>query len=80
MAGKTKRANNYGLIVEKIFFNRYQPGINEFEFNRGEIPKAAADLGLTAPRTLVMSSTLSGIGDLCRTQFSKPSPCSRMDR
>jgi hypothetical protein len=44
--------NRYTRIIERIFFSHYQEGVREFEFDREEIVRVAAELGITLPRNL----------------------------
>ncbi|EKO3969478.1 endonuclease [Vibrio fluvialis] len=46
------RQNRYALIIEKIFFNHYQPGIKTFEFLRTEFSEVAEELGIKLPSNL----------------------------
>ena len=52
MARTADKANNYAQIVEKIFFDRYRPGMTEIEFERDDIPDAAQKLGLPRPKNV----------------------------
>ena len=40
-----KGLNRYQALIEKIFFDHFEGGTNEFEFVREELEKGAADLG-----------------------------------
>ena len=41
-----KRKNRYQALIEKIFFDHFEKGKSEFEFQRTELEKGAADLGI----------------------------------
>lgn len=41
-----KKAAIYNALIEKVFFDHYRQGTEEFEFERKEFKKAAADLGI----------------------------------
>jgi hypothetical protein len=42
----------YDALIVRIFKNHYEKGIDEFEFDRGEIEKVAAKLKLRLPKNL----------------------------
>ncbi|MGQ0485792.1 MAG: endonuclease [Hyphomicrobiales bacterium] len=44
--------NHYLALIEKIFFDRYKPGIETFEFERTELEKAAKTLKIALPKNL----------------------------
>lgn len=44
--------NRYERLIEKIFFDRWQNGAKEFEFEREDLEKAAAELGIRLPKNL----------------------------
>src|SRR3989339_1402925 len=48
--GKAK--NRYSVIIEKIFFNYYKPGIKEFSFDRQEIIQTAKKLKIELPKNI----------------------------
>lgn len=50
MAKKTERPNRYKQLIESIFFDHWQKGDVEFEFERGEIESVAAKLGIKLPK------------------------------
>ena len=45
-------ANRYTRLIEHIFVQHYEEGAEVVTFNRDEIPKAAADLGIKLPKNL----------------------------
>ena len=45
------KQNRYALIIEKIFFNHYEPGLKKFEFLRSELSEAE-ELGIKLPSNL----------------------------
>jgi hypothetical protein len=45
-------SNAYRAILERIFLDRYYEGADELLFDREEIPKAAATLGLPCPKNV----------------------------
>lgn len=44
--------NRYKLLIEKIFFDRYRKGQSEVKFSRGDLPKAAKEIGIEIPKNL----------------------------
>ena len=44
--------NRYSQIIERIFFLHYQEGATEVQFERTDIERAAADLGVELPKNL----------------------------
>lgn len=44
--------NRYQAIIEEIFFNHYESGMNVFEFDREEIEAAARTLAIKLPKNL----------------------------
>jgi len=44
--------NRYAQIIEHVFLSRYQPGAEEVEFEREDIERAAAELGVKLPKNL----------------------------
>ena len=49
---KVSGSNRYVAIVEDLFHDRYQTGLREVPFEREDIVKSAAKLGLDRPRNL----------------------------
>ncbi|MEZ2224543.1 endonuclease [Rhizobium sp. RCC_161_2] len=49
---KPSRGNVYQDIIEKIFAERFQFDGNSFEFERGDIEKTAAEMGVSLPKNL----------------------------
>lgn len=47
-----KSTHVYDGIIEKIFFDHYEEGVREFEFDRDEIADAATTLGVTVPKNV----------------------------
>jgi hypothetical protein len=47
-----KKANRYSAIIEKIFFSKYEKGMREVPFERGEIEKFASKLKVELPKNL----------------------------
>ncbi len=53
MADETPaQTNRYQAIIEKIFFDRYKEGATVVEFERTDLEKAAAELGIDLPKNL----------------------------
>jgi len=50
--GLTTGQGMYSSIIEKIFFAKYQPSIREVRFERQDMVKFAADLGIPLPKNL----------------------------
>lgn len=50
MAKAKPRENRYKILIEKIFFNHFRPGMSEFEFARHEIETVATDLAIKLPK------------------------------
>jgi hypothetical protein len=48
--GRKQGGNRYQVLVERIFFEHYKPGIREISFVRTEIEHAATDLGIELPK------------------------------
>ena len=44
--------NRYKALIEKIFFNSYKTGVEEIEFEREDLPRAAKALGVQLPKNL----------------------------
>ena len=44
--------NRYGQIIERIFFTYYQEGAREVQFERADIERVAAELGIKLPKNL----------------------------
>src|ERR1051326_2440424 len=44
--------NRYKRLIEKVFLDRYNPGLTRVEFSREDIPAAADDLGIDLPKNL----------------------------
>ena len=47
-----KQPNRYGVLIEKIFFDRYAKGATALEFAREDIEAAAAALDIPLPKNL----------------------------
>lgn len=52
MAKPALRENRYRQLIEKIFFDRFEPGTAAFEFARQDIETVAADLSIQLPKNL----------------------------
>ncbi|MGE8667124.1 MAG: hypothetical protein ACN6PM_05310 [Achromobacter mucicolens] len=52
LSARTKPANRYSAIIEKIFNRHYSAGLTEFEFEREELRTTAAELNVRAPDNL----------------------------
>lgn len=52
MAKKEKGENRYKVVIEKIFFDHWKKGVDEFEFERDEIKSACVELGIDVPDNL----------------------------
>src|SRR5579859_7940494 len=44
--------NRYHALIEKIFFDKYQPGVTELYFERTDLEDAARTLGMELPKNL----------------------------
>lgn len=44
--------SSYEQIIERVFFDHYNPGSNELHWNREELEVAAIELGLARPKNL----------------------------
>jgi hypothetical protein len=49
---KTRAANRYTRIIERIFHSRYEAGADEVPFERKEIVRACRELGFEPPKNL----------------------------
>lgn len=49
---KSSQNNRYLQIIEGIFFERFSPGLNQFEFARSDIEDKAAELGIVLPKNI----------------------------
>ncbi len=47
-----KSANRYAQIIERIFFDRYQPGMTEVDFEREDLEQVATALNIKLPKNL----------------------------
>lgn len=47
-----KKLNRYQSLIEKVFFDHYEAGMNKFEFSREELEDGAAALGFTRVKNL----------------------------
>ncbi|NJP04871.1 MAG: endonuclease [Chloroflexaceae bacterium] len=45
-------STSYSQIIERLFFNSYTEGAREVQFERSDIERAAADLGIPLPKNL----------------------------
>lgn len=52
MASSSARENRYRTLIEKIFADRYRDGASEVAFERSDIERAAAELGIELPKNL----------------------------
>lgn len=52
MTKSEPRANRYKLLIESIFFDHFEAGLTEFEFERNELASVAKRLGLELPKNL----------------------------
>ncbi len=52
MAANKLPGNRYSLLVERIFRDRYKPGMTEVGFRREDLTKAAKALRITLPKNL----------------------------
>jgi hypothetical protein len=48
----TRNQSRYKALIEKIFFDRYEDSLEEFAFERGDLPVAANALGIELPKNL----------------------------
>lgn len=48
----SKKDNRYSLIVEKIFFSKYQKGMTAVNFERDDLPRVAKKLKIELPKNL----------------------------
>jgi hypothetical protein len=48
----SRNLNRYAAIIERVFQNHYEPGIDSFEFTREELIAVAAELGLQLPKNV----------------------------
>jgi hypothetical protein len=48
----SKKANRYSAIIEKIFFSKYERGMREVAFERGEMEEFATKLKVRLPKNL----------------------------
>lgn len=48
----TKCQSRYKALIEKIFLDHYEKGVDEFAFERDDIPLAAKALGIELPKNL----------------------------
>jgi len=48
----TKKLNRYQSLIEKIFFDHYEDGSTEFEFDREELEEGAAELGFARVKNI----------------------------
>ena len=51
-AQRSKKANRYSAIIEKIFFSKYEKGMREVPFERQEMERFAARLKVSLPKNL----------------------------
>ncbi len=51
-AKSSKKANRYSVIIEKIFFSRYEKGMREVPFERHEMETFASKLKVKLPKNL----------------------------
>lgn len=49
---KALRGNIYQALIERIFFERYQPDLTQFEFERQDLETTAAAMGVALPKNL----------------------------
>lgn len=52
MTASIRQPDRYSQLIERIFFDNYQPGDTSVEFTRSEIETVAQQLGLTLPKNL----------------------------
>lgn len=52
MTKPVRRPNRYKLLIERIFSDRFKPGIEEFTFERNEIERVAKKLAINLPKNL----------------------------
>ncbi len=48
----SRRTNRYSVIIEKIFFSKYQSGMREVSFEREEMERVASKLKVKLPKNL----------------------------
>ncbi|WP_017940248.1 hypothetical protein [Zestomonas thermotolerans] len=48
----TRNQSRYKVLIEKIFFDHYKDGLEEFAFARDQLPVAANALGIELPKNL----------------------------
>lgn len=49
---KKRKPNRYSAIIERIFRNHFQEGVDQFEFEREEISNVAAKLKIALPKNV----------------------------
>lgn len=52
MAKQERSENRYKLLIERIFFNRWNQGATAFEFERDEIEAVAKELDIMLPKNI----------------------------
>ena len=52
MMARVPGGNAYRAIIERIFLERYKPGLTHFEFERTELEGAASAVGVALPKNL----------------------------
>jgi hypothetical protein len=52
MAQRKKATNRYAAIIEKIFFSKYEPGLDDIPFERDDMQKMAKSLRIKLPKNL----------------------------
>jgi hypothetical protein len=50
--GNNESASVYSQIIERIFFERYSPGMESVEFSRDDLLSTAQELGVSPPKNL----------------------------
>ena len=67
----SKATNRYHALIEKIFFDGYSDGTTEIPWERGDLERAADDLGIQLPKNL---------GDVVYSiRYRSPMPASILD-
>jgi len=54
----SRRGNRYTQLIEHVFFSKYVPGALQVEFERSDIERAAADLGIKLPKNRRLFATV----------------------
>jgi hypothetical protein len=55
----SKKLATYPAILERIFLSKFKTGMNQVSFERNDIEKCAAELGIRLPKNIAISSIAS---------------------